>query len=83
MGENNGQRTPGGRIMDGRGRDGQHRSDPSASTASDNGQRRRSEPGTEVGQQSGHDIQDEVRPPTKGADISTEDHDADLDDAKL
>jgi hypothetical protein len=83
MGESNGQRTPGGRIADGRGRDGQHRADPSAATASDNGQRKRMSEGGEVGQQSGHDIQNEVHPPAKDADTSTEDHDRDLDDAEL
>jgi hypothetical protein len=81
MGEENGQRTPGGKIMDGAGRDGQHRSNP-ASRAVDNGMRTRTEPWVEVGQLSGHDIQNEVRPPARDADTSTEDHDGDLDDSK-
>jgi hypothetical protein len=77
MGEENGQRTPGGKIMDGAGRDGQHRSDPSSRVAGDNGMRSRVEAGAEVGQRSGHDIQDEVRPPARDADTSTEDTDLD------
>ena len=82
MGEENGQRTPGGKIMSGAGRDGQHRSDPSSRAVGDNGMRTRTPAGIEVGQKSGHDIQDEVRPPARDADTSTEDHDGDLDDAK-
>ena len=81
MGEDNGQRTSGARVMDGRGRDGQHRSDSSAGTAGDNGQRRRMSEGSEVGQESGHDIQNEVRPSARDADVSTEDRDGDLDDS--
>jgi hypothetical protein len=81
MGEENGQRTPDGKIMDGAGRDGQHRSDPAA-RAVDNGMRTRMPGGIEVGQRSGHDIQNEVRPPACDADTSTEDHDGDLDDSK-
>ena len=77
MGESTGQRTPGGAIMNGAGRDGQHRE---SGRAIDSGQRTATPAGIEVGQRSGHDIQDEVPKPAVGLDTDTEDRDRDLDD---
>lgn len=79
MGENTGQRTRGGKIMDGAGRDGQHRTPP-GETSADRGERTRIPSDARVGQKSGHDIQDSVPKPDKRADISTQDRDHDLDD---
>lgn len=69
MGEENGQRTPGGAIKDGRGWDGQHRD---GTPASDNGMRTTRPDGVEVGQERGGDLQSSVKPPSKDLDTSTE-----------
>lgn len=69
MSEDNGQRTPGGAIKDGRGWDGQHRE---SGLAPDNGMRTTRSEGTEVGQERGADLQSSVKPPAKDLDTSTE-----------
>ena len=67
-------------IGDMRGRDGQHRQNPST-RAVDNGMRTITPSGIDIGQQSGHDIQDSVPKPDKSADTGTEGSDEPDNDA--